>query len=383
MLWLVPASQLARRSRFLRGGICGLAAIVLLAQLYSGFYCPLSALCNNHLTTDAANSTLGFGGIYAVSRADSPRKQSLLAAAQLTKLEITVPDQPQWRDEDVQNLKATINSTLKRGSAYAWLGHLNALAAFLETDQYSALIIEDDTDWDTRLRSQQIPQIAYAIRELVGSHDGYYGQLGSWDIVWLGHCGDYFDASRGSSMRSIKSFLDPAMPNFHDLHPWTQAFMVEIGAVENQRRLVHESVRPLCTFAYAVTRSAAERVLYGFARQEPVRDAEKPCEAYDVRLLEGCRDEGLKCISVNPEIFHHSNMGSEIAQMSDVGHRELGAVEDLSISPRPSTTNIRCSARSRKWDELRHRIAYMGTDVDDVVRGLAETPNICYIDDIQ
>lgn len=340
-------------------------------------------MCTGISTEDAANSTLWFGGIYAVSRMGSPRRQSLLAAANLTRLEISVPEQPKWDYEDARRLRAPVNSTLNRGSAYAWLGHLNVLETFLKTGRDSALIIEDDVDWDTRLRTQQIPQTAYAIRELIGSHDGYYGRYESWDLVWLGHCGDFFNASRGSSIQSIKSFFDPAMPDFEELHPWTQDFMVEIGAAENQQRLVHESVKPLCTFAYAVTRSAAQRILYDLAKQEPVRDAEHRCEAYDVRLLESCRDEGLKCISVNPEIFHHSEIGSEIAQVADMIHRAMESTEDPKTLPQSSTTNIRCSARSSKWDELRRVIADSDMEVEDVVRGLAETPNICYIDDVK
>jgi hypothetical protein len=73
-----------------------------------------------------ANSTLGFGTILAVSHAHSPRRSSLLWAVNLTDLEIVIPDQPEWTEGDLQAFRAE-ESQISRGSALAWLGHLNAL----------------------------------------------------------------------------------------------------------------------------------------------------------------------------------------------------------------------------------------------------------------
>ena len=125
---------------------------------------PLAAL-------DPANATLGvgkqqvpvlmhthtngwfhqFGTIIAVSRQQSPRRDGLLFAANITGLEISIPVQPLWSDEDISRLRAESISTITRGSALLWLGHLNALRTFLASDHSTALIIEDDVDWDIRL----------------------------------------------------------------------------------------------------------------------------------------------------------------------------------------------------------------------------------------
>lgn len=329
-----------------------------------------------------ANTTLGFGGIYAVSRRGSPRRQSLLNAGSLTNLDITIPIQPVWADEDIAHIRAPENSFLDRGSALAWLGHRNALETFLNTTHDTALIMEDDVDWDTRLRTQQIPQAAYAIRELLGSHDGYYGNTDLWDIIWLGHCGDYFNATRGLEISAIKSYNDPAMPILEELHPWTRDFLEEIGADQNQQRLVHASVQPLCTFAYAITRKAAEKVVNELAVREPSRGPESPCKAYDVRLLEGCRDEGMRCISVNPELFHHSDLGSEIALASDERPVEDGETAHPGRPVESPTTNIRCSARSRKWKEIQDTVTDPDIDPEEFVRDLAGLSEECYIDDM-
>jgi len=86
-------------------------------------------------------------------------------------------------------LRAESISTITRGSALAWLGHLNALRTFLASDHATALIIEDDVDWDIRLRTKQIPVTASAFRSLTSNYNtnglntkDYWGSVASWDI---------------------------------------------------------------------------------------------------------------------------------------------------------------------------------------------------------
>lgn len=377
-----PVLRASRRPQYVREGVCLLVALTILGQLLlARQYCSRDFLITSRFQDHSANSTLGFGSIYAVSKPGSPRQQPLINAAKLTSLNITIPLQPRWSEQDITDLQTPGNSALDRGSALAWLGHRNVLSEFLKTRHDTALILEDDVDWDTQLRSKQIPQTAYAIRELLGSHgNGYYGSLESWDIIWLGHCGDFFNATRGSDIPVIKSFIDSAMPKLEELHPWTRDFLRGIGAVKDQQRLVHNSVQPLCTFAYAITRPAAERVLNELAAREPLRNLGNPCKAYDVRLLESCRDEGLKCITVNPELFHHSDLGSEIAQVTD----NLGSTQPISVQEDMTelpTTNIRCSARSGRWQEIRDSITDSSIDAESLVKELAELSSECYIDD--
>jgi hypothetical protein len=68
-----------------------------------------------------------FAGIIAVSKKNSHRRSSLIRAANLTGIDIIIPDQPVWTDADVESVKTKQLSVISRGSAMAWLGHLNAL----------------------------------------------------------------------------------------------------------------------------------------------------------------------------------------------------------------------------------------------------------------
>lgn len=134
----------------------------------------------------------------AVSRPGSPRRKNLVLAANITEIDITIPAQPHWTDGDIANLRTERASTVSRGSALAWLGHLNALRAFLAGPQTTAFIIEDDVDWDIHLRTIQIPVTASAFRSFAAASkpDGldarneYWGNTSTWDILWLGTCGD-------------------------------------------------------------------------------------------------------------------------------------------------------------------------------------------------
>src|SRR6202012_6061613 len=94
-----------------------------------------------------------FGKIIAVSTSTSAFRSSLQLSAELTGLKVDIPDQPAWSEHDISRLRSSENSTLKRGAAKAWLGHLNALRWFLAQNVETALIIEDDVDWDIRLRT--------------------------------------------------------------------------------------------------------------------------------------------------------------------------------------------------------------------------------------
>jgi hypothetical protein len=203
----------------------------------------------------------------------------------------------------------------------------------------TALIIEDDINWDIHLRHSQIPLLAQAFHsvleheirskgfiapppasnetttKIIGmpprpntldlkskarddastpyERKSYWPDPRYWELLHMGHCGDFFSASKlAHVVHTI--YPDPNMPSFAGL-------------------LIHQSIRPLCTFAYAVTRRSAARILADFATEEENHGT----QAYDVRILEACRDLGWKCWSANPELFHHlDDQASEIQALN-------------------------------------------------------------------
>lgn len=79
------------------------------------------------LVASSSNSTLGFGRIYVVSQQGSPRRKSIIQAANVTELQLTIPLQPNWTEADQRNFRLAKDSSINKGSLLAWLGHLHAL----------------------------------------------------------------------------------------------------------------------------------------------------------------------------------------------------------------------------------------------------------------
>ncbi|KAF2096193.1 hypothetical protein NA57DRAFT_27677, partial [Rhizodiscina lignyota] len=264
-----------------------------------------------------ANATLGFGTVIAVSRQGSKRQERLLYAANLTDIDITIPTQPDWSDEDIEKIRKKDGSKISRGSARAWLGHLHALRWFMQSNLDTAVIIEDDVDWDIHLRSTQkappnnISQNNSMSALIDNPETDYWGHPSQWEILYLGHCGDFFSANRLRNNLPHTTIHDTTLPPVSHLHVRTRKFWKDLQ-LPHQSRLVHRSVWPLCTFAYAVNRKSAERILEEFDKE-----GDEGTPAYDVRILEACRDLGWLCYSVNPELFHHDDGPSEIAAVNE------------------------------------------------------------------
>lgn len=180
-----------------------------------------------------------------------------------------------------------------------------------------------------------------------------YGDPTSWDLLYFGHCGDYWHGMdikfvdghvRPADLRATPhtSFTDPSMLHSDNLHPFTTSLLKNLGVGE-YKRLVHRSVFPLCTFGYALTRASARRLLE-LGSKEPEGKGHK---AYDVLLLLSCRDYGLRCWTVNPELFHHIPGPSLIDAQQGV--KDLPPVDRAAkdqIKVRGETPNIKCGF----WD---------------------------------
>src|SRR4051812_28541604 len=90
------------------------------------------------------------------------------------------------------------------------------LSRFLESGAETALFLEDDVDWDVRLRSLQAPLVAGAMRtalqpessgadNLEDRTEYPYGSPALWDLLYMGHCGDFIHpTSRGFADGHVK-----------------------------------------------------------------------------------------------------------------------------------------------------------------------------------
>ena len=165
------------------------------------------------------------------------------------------------------------------------------------------------------------------------------------------------------------------MPVRADLHPYTASLFNAFRLPEHTRAF-HRSKFPLCTFGYAVTRPAAERLLTDLAPASNPSAEKHFAGAYDVAILKACREgektpspipphllnphphpdpalrhkfasPGLRCWSLNPELFHHMPGDSQIAQIAAEAEHHVGippvdAAGAEQAQARNETSNIRC-----------------------------------------
>ncbi|KAK8219644.1 hypothetical protein M8818_000618 [Zalaria obscura] len=333
--------------------------------------------------TKPANATLGFGGLYVVSGPGSPRRAGMIQAANVTELDLTIPEQHQWTAQQIANFKYGPESKMANGSIMAWMSHHVVLREFLKSGAETALVFEDDVDWDIHLRTYQVPVTAAAVKSLLppAGPEYYWGHPEDWELLYLGHCGDYFNSVfQGVGVGHIHPedlqkiphaiYQDATLPDRTDLHPYT-ASLLSAFSVPEQTRVVHKSKFPLCTFGYAVTRASAQRLLEDLAPAKEKKEGS--AQAYDIAIVEACRDKGLRCYSINPELFHHME-GTSLIDGKHHARPPVDAAGLEQVRYRNETANIGCGFWSKDfaWGEDLERLEYLREEVGRKGRCLKE-----------
>jgi hypothetical protein len=218
-----------------------------------------------------------------------------------------------------------------RGAAKAWLAHIDVLKFIILNGWGSALVLEDDVDWSVEIR-EQTRKVAKAILELTEQKAGPETPYGlDWDVIWMGHCGDPPEFKK---VRHV-AYKDSTVLPFERYRNINKHVITQL---KQGQRAVHFSVGPICTWAYAVSANGAHKLL--------TEALEGRDDAYDLMLMNKCKSEKLKCITVNMELFHqYIPAGGE---QSEVRAGNSGAdleAETISSRPMGHTDNILESAR--------------------------------------
>ncbi len=233
----------------------------------------------------------------------------------------------------------------------------------------SALILEDDADWDIRLRSQ-LQVFAQAARAFTqpttsGSREAFadryshdsgiqaeislsqlphepqpkltpYGD--DWDVLWLGHCGtelprrpttatadnkeDKTSSKRATSYKppllEVSIPNDPTVPEPRHLkgHPFAlQDSLAELYAPHT--RIVHASSKTACSQAYAVSQQGARKLLWQFGLQSLTAGWDLVLRDWCDGLYPNTEESGKGgkgsarvgkhpvCVTIQPPLFSH------------------------------------------------------------------------------
>ncbi|KAL4975201.1 hypothetical protein BDW66DRAFT_152186 [Aspergillus desertorum] len=246
------------------------------------------------------NETLGFQQIYAIGlRECTDKHDSLTLAASATGMNI------EWlegvRPGDVsQKALPQIPYT----AVLCRRAHMNALRHVVENKYATALILENDADWDVSIRPQ-LREIARGVRELSNLQKALrkepYGT--NWDLLWIGACATLQGKNR-TGLYMIPD--DPTTPGLGHRGPWDGP----IGPHEDWRnqhpevsmdstRFVYRAINGCCLYGYAVTYEGARKILAALSLE---RSAEVNNSLGDLCGGKNRRQQ-IRCFGVYPNVI--------------------------------------------------------------------------------
>ncbi|KAI0405464.1 glycosyltransferase family 25 protein [Xylaria palmicola] len=292
-----------------------------------------------------ANDTLGFSKIFVVGLPERTDKRDALAlTSALTGFHVEFVDGVKGESIPDKAVPLGVDrKALWEENLGSWRGHMNAIRRIVEDDLESALILEDDMDWDVRLKAQ-LEQVAKGARGIFPSNSrpsSPYG--GAWDVLWLGHCGEIFPETLPENIGKPEHpkytiYSDETVPPLNKV-----TGLVDFKGYPEFTRWVHVAGGPICSFAYALSQSGARKVLFGLS-------VDRLGGNFDNALADFCRDgasgnlDGLraKCVAVTPPVFFHHRAKGRITKDSDIQKAD----DDAPVREKGTTENIVWSARN-------------------------------------
>lgn len=182
----------------------------------------------------------------------------------------------------------------------------------------SALVIEDDADWDLNLRSI-MEYIALGSQTLLDTpqHEAPRSPYGDgWDLMWFGHCAS--STIKGDDRRFIIK-NDPNVPP--PQHRANYGDIPDMSPYDDNTRIIFFTAGNTCTYSYALSYHGAAKILKYLSLDifnEPI----------DYGLREMCekKDRGFLCISVFPQIFGEHKPAGANTRDSDIDPQNRSSV---------------------------------------------------------
>jgi GR25 family glycosyltransferase involved in LPS biosynthesis len=206
------------------------------------------------------NRTLGFERVFVIGMPKrSDKRDRITVASSLTGFDVTFV--PGVAPEDVAKQAAPPTWDYDQqtfGALGAWRAHMNVMQQIVADGITSALIFEDDADWDVTFKSQ-LEQFARGIHEISRSASTANSPYGSdWDLLWPGHC-------RIGVSNKLQDFYispeDPTVPPIaYRRAKWRQTHVPE-QVLQNYTRLYFQANGGMCLTGYAVTLAGARKFL--------------------------------------------------------------------------------------------------------------------------
>lgn len=330
-----------------------------------------------------ANGTLGFQSIFVLGLPDRLLKRDgMELAASITNLTLTWEDGvlgdkmhpnavPPYHDNPYAGFFKT------DGELGCWRGHMNIVHRMVRDRVASALVMEDDADWDIHI-VQEMQKFAEVSREYLkedpnntwqrkrrGPTGSPYGE--NWDILWIGHCGGWPAEDGNNHIAVVHN--DSTVPPTH-IHG--QLFGVnnktegtcaahegsdpkdvvcDSPRLKGDERLIQERTKPLCTTGYAISLQGARKMLARIGGLS-LLDVTAPI---DWEMIEMCKQTGRpgvdreasRCLTVSPPYIRSHRAKGPISGDSDIeghtgnkGNHEVGLSKGLKYPARLNVENL-------------------------------------------
>jgi GR25 family glycosyltransferase involved in LPS biosynthesis len=270
---------------------------------------------------DVHNDSLGFQEVWVLSMKERTDKHDAFAVqAALTGLKYNIAEGVDGTTIPSKALPYTM--AIDKASLGCWRAHLNILQDMVDRRVASALIFEDDADWDVALKVQLV-QFARGSRFLLNTPENTtthspYGD--GWDILWLGHCSSRNDQSFGDNPLDNRRFVIPNDPTVVPPGKRTEFDQPDMSLWEgpgrdNSTRIVHVPTWGNCAAAYAISLQGAEKALYHLSMMpynEPV----------DMGFGFMCmfKKSNFSCIAPFPTLVGVSKPAGDTSKWSDLDH---------------------------------------------------------------
>ncbi|KAF2449263.1 glycosyltransferase family 25 protein [Karstenula rhodostoma CBS 690.94] len=283
------------------------------------------------------NRTLGFGKLFVVNLPqNTDRRDTMVLASSFSRVNVDwvngLPDDQAINETPLRRQDQEKESTQLREN---WRAHVNAVRTTVELDLFSAIVLEDNLDWDIRLREQMHafalstrtltqplaltnstkpiyadasfpdPSLSNKVTEIpfaghpatIQPSNSAYGD--DWDVLWLGHCGMQMPTQRTPDLSKGRVVLTP--DPFVAVKDTISIDGSQNDSYPNQTRVFHHTYAPECSLAYAVSQRGARRILYEALERNAT-------EGFDVMLREMCDaapDSAAKlvCVTTQPSLF--------------------------------------------------------------------------------
>ncbi|PWN31382.1 uncharacterized protein FA14DRAFT_175572 [Meira miltonrushii] len=308
------------------------------------------------------NATFDFGKVYLINLDERHDRRDQLAIMtslsglqfervpgfRLTSREQTFNGFPRYSPDDMPLSKLA-----------CYRAHANVWRAFLEDENQpaTALILEDDVDWDVNIKNimSNFKAPLYALQRAIANQsiDDYYPSWTSsqWDILRLGTCREPPHVKEFKrvdvNLQNVPYLLmnDEGVPEREwiavDHTMVFDTYGIPISSileeeVESRRRIIQLSNYPVCLHAYAITRIGAAKLLY--LTSQGLIDG-----ANDLTIAEATQDGKLDSFSFTPPPFSQWKSQNNIGN-SDNGGTNTDPLPDED-GPSSFSWNIRDSIR--------------------------------------